>query len=318
MSAPEAGPQRAVAPAKLNLGLRVTGVRGDGYHLLESLFVPFDLADELAIEVAPAPAARVELSVDGGPPGLERDARNLAARAAERFLAAAGLAAEVRIALTKRIPVGAGLGGGSSDAGAVLRVLAARFPGALDPARLAALAASLGADVPFFLDPRPARVGGIGDEIEPIAGFPSFPVVTVTPAPPLATAEVFAAWDRTHPGGAARESALTPGEPGRRMPALPNPPPGEAPGDAGWDRWQALLGTLLVNDLEPIAAALRPAVRRVRAALERVGARAVGMSGSGPTVFGLFGTLDEARAAASRIEWEPTDRVHVGRTAGSA
>src|SRR5690606_20107592 len=127
----ESAAERALAPAKLNLGLRVTGVRADGYHLLESVFVPFDLADELAIEVEPAPAARVVLAVEGGPPGLERDARNLAARAAEAFLAAAGLAAEVRIALTKRIPVGAGLGGGSSDAGAVLRLLAARFPGAL-------------------------------------------------------------------------------------------------------------------------------------------------------------------------------------------
>lgn len=304
------------APAKLNLGLRVTGVRADGYHLLQSVFVPLDLADALAIEVAPATAARVVLRVEGGPPGLEADARNLAVRAAQGFLAAAAVAAELRIVLTKRIPVGAGMGGGSSDAGAVLRALAERFPGALDRGRLAALAVSLGADVPYFLDPRPALVRGIGERIEPLAGFPSLAVLVATPAPPLATAAVFQAWDRAHPAGAAPDSAaLTPVEPGRRMPPLPVL---LAETDPSSDRWQTLLASLLVNDLEPAAAALGPAVGRVRADIERAGARAVGMSGSGPTLFGVFGDLDEARAAAAGIPWRPTDHVHVGRTAGSS
>jgi len=310
------------APAKLNLGLRVTGVRADGYHLLESLFVPLDLADALVVEVAPAAAARVALRLEGAPPGLEveADARNLAARAAAGYLAAAGLAAEVSIALTKRIPVGAGMGGGSSDAAAVLRALAGRFPDALSPRQLHVLAASLGADVPYFLDPRPALVRGIGDEIEPIAGLPPLPVVVATPAPPLATATVFAAWDRAHPSGAAPDSAaLTPVEPNRRMPPLPAL---LAEIDPSASRWQTLLAKLLVNDLlinelEPVAAGLAPAVVRVRAEIERAGARAVGMSGSGPTVFGVFGDLDEARAAAAGIAWLPTDHVHVGRTAGS-
>lgn len=303
------------APAKLNLGLRVVGLRADGYHLLESVFVPLDLADALAIEIAPAAATRVTLRVEGGPPGLETDARNLAVRAAEGFLGAAGVTAAVDVALRKRIPVGAGMGGGSSDAGAVLRALAGHFPGALDRRPLAALALSLGADVPFFLDPRPAWVRGIGEEIAPIAGFPPLPVVVATPAPPLATAAVFQAWDRAHPRGAAPDSAaLTPVGPGRRMPALPVLSPGLG---LGWDRWQTLLAELLVNDLEPMAAVLGPAVQRVRAAIEQAGARAVGMSGSGPTVFGVFDDLDAARAAAAGIDWEPTDRVHVGRTAGS-
>jgi 4-diphosphocytidyl-2-C-methyl-D-erythritol kinase len=311
------GAIRVAAPAKLNLGLRITGVRADGYHLLESVFVPLeDLADTLEIAVTPAAETRVALRIAGGPPGLEADDRNLAARAARDFLAAAALGASVDIALEKRIPVGAGMGGGSSDAGAVLRVLAERFPGALGRERLLALAVSLGADVPFFLDPRPALVRGIGDEIEPIAGLPSLAVVVTTPAPGLPTGEVFAAWDRAHPAVAAPDSAaLTPAGPGRSM----RPPPVPwADLDPSTDRGQTLLTRLSRNDLEPVAAALRPAITRIRREIERAGARVVGMSGSGPTVFGVFGGLAEARAAAARIPWEPSDRVHVGRTAGSS
>lgn len=316
------GALRVAAPAKLNLGLRVTGVRPDGYHLLESVFVPLtDLADQLVIEAAPAPVPRVALRVEGGPSGLEADGRNLAARAAAAFLDATGLAAEVRIVLAKGIPVGAGMGGGSSDAGAVLRALAGCFPGAADEERLAALALQLGADVPYFLDPRPALVEGIGDRIRPLAGFPALPVLVVTPSPGLATAAVFSAWDRAHPRADAPDSAaLTPAEPGRSM---RRPPVSWTDWDPSWaapaasGRWQTLLASLLVNDLEPVAAALQPAVVRVRAEIERAGARAVGMSGSGPTVFGVFEALDEARAAAAGISWQPGDRVHVGRTAGS-
>jgi 4-diphosphocytidyl-2-C-methyl-D-erythritol kinase len=312
----------AAAPAKLNLGLRVTGVRADGYHLLESVFVPLDLADALAIELVPAPSTRVALRVEGESAGLEAGGRNLAARAAAALLEAVGQPAEVRITLTKRIPVGAGMGGGSSDAGAVLRVLAECFPGAVPAPSLAALAVRLGADVPYFLDPRPALVRGVGDVIEPIASFPSLEVVVVTPAPPLATAAVFRAFDaRPRAGSAPDSAALTPADEGRRMPPLPalleELGKASSPMPPSPRRWQTLLAELLVNDLEPVAAGLHPAVHRLRTAIERAGARAVGMSGSGPSVFGVFDGADEARAAAARILWEPTDRVHVGRTAGS-
>lgn len=307
---------RVAAPAKLNLGLRITGVRADGYHLLESVFVPLaDLADMLAIAVEPAPETRVALRVVGGPPDLEVDEANLAVRAARGFLAAAGLAASVDLVLEKWIPVGAGMGGGSSDAGAVLRTLAGCFPGALGPGRLLGLAASLGADVPFFLDPRPALVRGIGDEIEPIEGLPAFAVVVATPAPGLATGEVFAAWDRAHPDAAAPDSAaLTPAGAGRSM---RRPPVPWAELDPSTERGQALVARLSGNDLEPTAAALRPGIERLQNEFERAGARVTGMTGSGPTVFGVFEGLEAARAAAARIPFEPSDRVHVGRTAGS-
>ena len=292
------------APAKLNLGLRVVGRRPDGYHLLESIFVPLDLADDLTLRLEPARTTRVRLTLDGAPPELESDERNLAVRAAHAFLAEAGLALDLSIALTKRIPVGAGLGGGSSDAGAVLRALAAAVPGAVSPSRLPEIALSLGADVPYFLDPQPAQVHGIGEGIEPIAGFPALPVLVATPRPPLATAAVFGAWDGTEPAAEVVDrAALTRGNEGRSM--LP-------PSVAGiwWRR-------LLTNDLEAVAVSLHPGVARLRTEIERAGALAVGMSGSGPTVFGVFGDAEETRAAAAGIPWEPTDHVHVGMTTGS-
>jgi 4-diphosphocytidyl-2-C-methyl-D-erythritol kinase len=172
------------------------------------------------------------------------------------------------------------------------------------PDRLRTLAVSLGADVPYFLDPKPAQVHGIGEEIEPLAGFPALPVLVATPRPPLATAAVFRAWDEQEP---AREvgdlAALTRGNEGRSM---------LAPSVAGiwWRR-------LLTNDLEAVAVSLHPGVARLRTEIERAGARAVGMSGSGPTVFGVFGDAEETRAASAGVPWEPTDHVHVGMTTGS-
>ncbi len=311
------------AQAKLNLGLRVVGRREDGYHLLESLFVPLDLADDLVLRLQPARKARVCFRLHAGPPSLAADDRNLAARAAQVFVAEADLAAEVEIELTKRIPVGAGMGGGSSDAGAVLRALAAGFPGALSADRLAELAVSLGADVPYFLDPRPAWVRGIGERIDPIAGFPELPVIVATPRPPLETGAVFRAWDGRQPvDDTADSAALTPAEPGRSMPSLFAPENGiddrESEDRESEDRESTVWWRrLLTNDLEAIATELHSGVARLRTEIERSGARAVGMSGSGPTVFGVFGDAKEARAAAARIPWEPTDHVHVGNTTGS-
>jgi 4-diphosphocytidyl-2-C-methyl-D-erythritol kinase len=295
VTAPLEGPVLE-ACAKLNLGLRVVGRRADGYHLIASVFVPLDLTDRLWISIEPGEARDVTFRLRGSAPGLESSPGNLAARAARAFLDAGGVHARVEIELEKRIPVGAGLGGGSSDAAAVLRALSHRFPEALPAgAAIADLALRLGADVPFFLDPRPARVGGIGERIEPLPGFPSLAVLVATPAPALATADVYEAWD-------AAAAALTPPEPHRTMPRPP-----------GLDD----LPALLTNDLEPVATRLRPGIARIRSALTGAGARAVGMSGSGPTVFGVFGDALEARAAAAAIGWAPEDQIHVGRTGGS-
>src|SRR5579859_5454034 len=151
----------AFAPAKLNLFLRVTGRRADGYHELDSIFIPITLGDRIAIEMRPS--SRRLVTLNGSLGDLPRDDRNLAVRAALDFMAAFAVTAEVLIDLRKAIPAGAGLGGGSSDAAAVLLMMAAllRRKDNDAPDRLASVALKIGADVPFFLNPVPARVTGI-------------------------------------------------------------------------------------------------------------------------------------------------------------
>lgn len=277
------------APAKINLGLRITGRRPDGYHELASLFLPLDLADEIELSVERDVPATVTLQVDGPAEALGPLDANLAVRAARRFLGAGRLRAAIHLVLRKRIPVGAGLGGGSSDAGTVLRALAARWPRAVPATRLAALALELGADVPFFLDPRPARVTGIGERIEPLEAFPALWLLLATPRLRLSTAAVFADY-------ALEAGALTPERPGRTMLALPAFRARGGP--HGIDALeQPLLEELLRNDLEPAATRLCPEIGRLRERMRKAGARAVGMSGSGPTVFGIFGDVAGAERA---------------------
>ena len=294
---------RLDAPAKVNLGLRIEGRRADGYHLLESLFVPLDLADRVSVAIRRVTAGgsaqdRVSLSVHGErAAGVPTDASNLAARAAAGFLEAAGQEGlAVEIGLEKRVPSPAGLGGGSSDAGAVLRALAALVPRVLPAEKLAALALRLGADVPFFLDPRPAMVRGVGERVEPVSGLPSLVLLLVHPGIGLSTAAVYAAFD-------ALDAALTPRSPGPTV----MPPEGPLEPEA--------LARLLVNDLEPAALRLCPPIARLRSQLSDAGALAVGMSGSGPTLFGVFPDESSARSAAAKFGRENFER-EAGRLNG--
>jgi 4-diphosphocytidyl-2-C-methyl-D-erythritol kinase len=274
----------AFAPAKVNLGLRVSGLRDDGYHELDSVFAPLDFGDTLRLEVEPARAARVTIRVIGDADAVPAGPDNLAARAAQRYLEVTGLRWQVAITLTKQIPVGAGLGGGSSDAAAVLRELAPRGP-ALAPGRLAALALELGADVPFFLDPRPARVRGIGERIEPLPGVPALTLLLVHPGVPLATAEVYRSFDALVP---------TP----RRL----------SPAAGPWPPDRAGLALRLRNDLEPAARRLAPALGRLRRQLEALGAEAVSMSGSGAALYGVFPDIGSASTAQAQGNF-PWSRV---------
>jgi 4-diphosphocytidyl-2-C-methyl-D-erythritol kinase len=285
----------AAAPAKINFGLRLVGLRPDGYHEIESLFLPLDLADDLRLDLCRDAEPRVTLAVEheAGTPGADVPGgdRNLAAQAARAFVESAGLAAAVDIRLAKRIPAAAGLGGGSSDAGAVLRTLAAAFPGALHPGAVGRLARRLGADVPFFLDPRPALVTGIGERVEPLTRWPALALLLVNPGVPLPTAEVYRAADvllpaLTPPGAPSTLRARLEGV-GRVAPGRPD-----------------VLAPLLENDLEPAAVRLCPPVARLRERLRKVGALAVGMSGSGPTVFGVFPNLRQARTALESAAFE--------------
>jgi 4-diphosphocytidyl-2-C-methyl-D-erythritol kinase len=301
------------APAKLNLGLRVVGRRADGYHLIESCFVPLDLADELTVTVSEAPRSAgadvdasstpgVDLVVRAGdsPGEVPHGASNLAAKAARRFLTHTGRSLRVAVSLQKRIPAGAGMGGGSSDAGAVLRALAEICRVPVDS--LSDLALGLGADVPYFLDPQPALVSGVGERIERLEGLPPFCFLLVNPGISLATTEVFRAFD-----GAA--SSLTLARPGSTMRALSELRAG--PGVAG------ALESLLVNDLEPAAQELCPQIAQLRDRLGGLGAEATGMSGSGATVFGLFPSVAAAREALERAGFAHPIWARVAQTVGS-
>jgi 4-diphosphocytidyl-2-C-methyl-D-erythritol kinase len=279
-------PNRVLAPAKLNLGLRILSRRPDGYHELASVFAPLDLADEIELEIASSARPRVELALAGEAAGVPSDASNLAARAAAGFLAAAGLSRAVGIRLTKRIPPAAGMGGGSSDAGAVLRALAGRFPDALETPALARLALSLGADVPYFLDPRPARVGGIGERIQPLGKLAPLACLLVNPGTPLSTAAVFAGFDA---------------RPDKAAPA-----------------WDPELGLDLANDLARPAEQLCPAIGPLREQLTRLGARAVALSGSGPTLFGRFPDASAAAQALARAAFEPPVWARVAQSVKAA
>lgn len=290
----------ARAPAKINLGLRIVARRADGFHEIDSVFAPLDLCDELELAVAPAEAACVSLEleldpdVDGVPAGPE----NLALRAASAFLTASGRAARVRVRLRKRIPAAAGLGGGSSDAGAVLRLLARHFPDALPPDALAALALRLGADVPFFLDPRPARVSGVGERIAPLADLPAVALLLVRPRQALATREVYRALDALQTGKTS-------------------PPRASLQLWEDADARRAAMAELLENDLAPAAVRLCPPVGRLRERLRALGALGVGMSGSGPTVFGVFADARAAEAALDALPREPSIWARAARTVHS-
>jgi 4-diphosphocytidyl-2-C-methyl-D-erythritol kinase len=271
------------APAKINLYLRITGRRPDGYHELDSIFVPIALCDRVRIELRPHATRSVALLCDSN--DLPVDGRNIAYRAAADFLAAFAIDAQVLIDLSKRIPVGAGLGGGSSDAGAVLRMLATMCR-ISDASRVAAIALKLGADVPFFLQPRPARVGGIGERIAPLERFPHLHLVLVAPAFEVSTAEVFRLLEPLHWSGPASAENL-------RKILRREFEPG-----------------LLVNDLATVATTKCPAIGGLISLLDDAGATAAAMTGSGSAVFGIFPTAAAAAQAAHQVgERAPEARV---------
>ncbi len=275
--APDAPGLRRAAPAKINLYLHVVGRRADGYHRLDGLVAFAGVADTVTVR----PADELSLSVTGA--HAEALAAtpaddNLVLRAARLLRAESGVRAGAAIGLDKALPVAAGLGGGSADAAATLRALAALWRIAPAPEDLARLGLELGADVPVCLGGRAAFVGGIGEQIEPAPTLPPARLVLVNPGIALATKAVYAAL-----GDAVSRPARFAG----------------APPDTG------ALAALLAeraNDLEAPARRLLPAVEEARAALAaEPGCLLARMSGSGATCFGLFAAAAEADAAARRI-----------------
>ena len=265
-----------LAPAKLNLGLEILRRRDDGYHEIETVFVPLALADRLTLARGPR-GSGPRLEIRGAE--LAADETNLVVRAARRACAALEVDCDLALVLEKRVPIAAGLGGGSSDAAATLLGLEALFERRLPETLRRQIARELGADVPFFLDPRPALGRGIGELLEPLPGVPEMHWVLVAFPFPIKTAEAYR--------DAARELTL-PRSP-TKIAALLGP--------------SGLLSSPR-NDFEAPAARRHPEIREARRALERAGALATGMSGSGPTVYGRFEHEAAARAAAERITAE--------------
>jgi 4-diphosphocytidyl-2-C-methyl-D-erythritol kinase len=265
-----------LAPAKVNLTLRVIGRRPDGYHDIESLVVFADVGDRLAFRAARSLALTVR-----GPTGREAGAiaDNLVLKAAHALAARVENLKLGEFALTKQLPVAAGLGGGSSDAAAALRLLARANGLTLDDPRLLEAARATGADVPVCLDPRPRVMQGIGDILSGPLDLPRLPAVLVNPGVAVATRAVFAAL-RLPPREADRE------------------PPAPYPTTRA-----ALIAAVAGerNDLEPPAKRLAPVIADVLAQLAALeGCALARMSGSGATCFGLFGS-GRAAAAAARM-----------------
>ncbi len=258
------------APAKLNLCLYLGPRHPDGYHELASIFEPLSLHDTITV----TPSARDEVVCEGV------EGENLAGQAL-RLLRSEGWSADpVRIEIEKRIPVAAGLGGGSADAAAVLRLGIGEVD---DPAGLAAV---IGADVPSQIDPMACLVEGIGQKLTSLPEPAEHWIVLVPFAEGLSTAEVFGEADRL---GARRSLEELREISGRLWAVASNAvSPLSYPG-------------LLVNDLEPAAISLRPEIGLVKERLAAAGARFVGMTGSGPTVFGLSVNRGEAEAVAGEI-----------------
>jgi 4-diphosphocytidyl-2-C-methyl-D-erythritol kinase len=266
--------------AKVNLGLEVLGTRADGYHELRTVFQSISLHDD--IELRPHPDS-IEVRCDH--PAVPTDATNLAFRAADALRRFAGIAKGVTITIAKRIPGAGGLGGGSSNAAAVLMGLDRLWRLGLGPARLHPLARRLGADVPFFLMGGTALGLGRGDEVYPLLRQVRQSVVVVDPGRPLSTAAVFARLDR----------GLTPRENANNIFRFVS---SQLDGQGG-----AFAG--LANDLEPAALEEDPGLgvlgRDIRGILIREGAILASLSGSGAAFFGLFSDAVAAERARSAL-----------------
>lgn len=283
------------APAKANLVLRVGPPRADGLHPLCSIFASLELADEVAVEVT----GRGRQGDAVLCPGVE--GKNLAAHAIAAYRGAAPDAIEgaVTVTIVKRIPVAAGLGGGSADAAATLRALDRLAERPLGADRLRELGAQLGADVPSQIEPRHALVQGVGEQVEPLE-LPPLALVLVPAEPGLSTAAVYAELDRLRALGetspARVASDLGPGEAPPHPDRDLDPAPLRALVEAGLDA----LAAGLENDLEAAALSLRPELAATLEALRHAGALGARITGSGPTALGVFADrLAAERAAAS-------------------
>ncbi len=265
------------AHAKINLFLRIVGRRPDGFHDLESVFQSITLHDTLTLEKA---TAGIDLVVEGA--DLPADGRNLVRRAADLLVERSrGLRPGVRARLIKRIPVGSGLGGASSDAAAALVGLNRLWDLSLSKDEIVELSGRLGSDVPYFLTGGTALVTGRGDKVQALPDLTPSPLLIVIPDEPISTASIYA----------QVSVPLTPSAKTGSIPRFRSSLAG------GLDEW-----VRAGNDLEPIARRQCPAIGTIQERLRAAGAYAVAMTGSGSAVFGAFREIDTRTCAATEME----------------
>lgn len=274
-----------LAPSKLNLILAVTGKRNDGYHELDTVFFPLtEPSDDVSIDFSTSSNEDAAISCDD--PAVPQDPeKNLCGKAAKAYFLTAGIKPPegMLIRIEKRIPIAAGMGGGSSDAAAVLLLLQRRFH-ALSQEELMETALSLGADVPFFLDPRPARARGVGEKLTALENAPaSLPILIAAPGFPVSAAWAYRRMDLSK--------------------AVADPPCTERLIQALAKKDLPALAACMRNDLEDALLTKFPLLSRMRNELNQLGALKTMVSGSGPTLFSLFPSCEDccrAHAAASR------------------
>ena len=266
---------RIRAPAKVNLSLRVVGKRRDGYHLIDTIIAPVSLYDEIEIKRA-RPGGRISVACDD--PDIPSGEKNLAYKAAALLLGNEAAKYPVAIRIKKRIPAGAGLGGGSSDAAAVLLGLNRLLRLKKSRRQLLRLGAKIGADVPFFIIGRPARARGIGERVKPLELARRLWLVIAYPGFPVSTAWAYHSLSFKLTKNTVKTSLNPYVRPLR-----------------GW-------AVELVNDLEKPVFRRYPKVARLKRKLAEEGAAGTLMSGSGSSVFGIFSSRDKARKVFLRLQ----------------
>lgn len=260
--------------AKVNLYLEITGKRPDGYHELITVMCLIDLHDTLRIKFH-SPATHIACNH----PHVPTDASNLVLKAAHAFFRAIGRSDTLSVTIDKHIPVGAGLGGGSSNAAAMLTALNDHYQLPLDKEALMALATGIGADVAFFIYGRPALATGIGERLTPFDHMPEMPVVLIYPGKPVSTSAVY---QRLNFG-------LTKSKKINTQITFRHIRKKEIP-------------ALLYNDLEPPAFAMNPEIAHAKTVLLGEGAAGALMSGSGSSVFGIYPDPEDAHNACADIK----------------
>lgn len=298
---------KARAPAKINLYLDILGSREDGYHRIETLFQTVSLYDELEVrDAGPGSGVSLEVKRDGGRPMGEEcpaDGRNIVWKAAERFLEKFRPGRGCRIALTKRIPIQAGLGGGSSDAAATLQALSKLFLGrkAREPRTRSALhrmATRLGADVPFFLEGGCAEATGIGERIAPLGTFPRFWAVVVKPRIGCPTKEVYRWFDERFGKGTRIERRKTIAQSGLTC----QPKLNKISRLVSQKRPLKVWVPCLYNRFEEVVFGKFPELARIKDSLIDLGAENALMSGSGSALYGIVSSREKGERMLPRLK----------------